>query len=143
MRKLVVVLIISLFYGCKVEPELLVFGKDACYTCKMTLMDPKFGAEIVTKKGKIYKFDDVNCLLEFHSSGEEPEENMAYRLVIDFANPETFIDATNSYYVKSDSIRSPMASGIAAFGNEKDFNRIRKKYNGILMSWGEIVTQLK
>jgi len=144
MKKILASIIVCmLMIACSVEPQPLDYGIDACYTCKMTLMDPKFGAEIVTKKGKVYKFDDMNCMLSFHHSGIEPEENMAYRLVIDFANPETLIDATNSYYVKSDSIRSPMASGIAAFNDEKEFNNIRKKYKGILMSWGEVITQFK
>ncbi len=143
MRILIALLVGIVISACTVEPEPLVYGQDACYTCKMTLMDKKFGAEIVTKKGKIYKFDDVSCMLDFHNSGDELEENMAYRLVVDYAKPETFIDATNSYYVKSDSIRSPMASGIAAFGDDKEFTKVRKKYNGILMSWGEVVTQFK
>jgi copper chaperone NosL len=34
--------------ACTVEPEPLRFGKDGCHACKMTLMDSKFGAEIVT-----------------------------------------------------------------------------------------------
>ena len=38
--------------GCNPKPEKITFGKDNCAECKMTIMDPKFGGEIVTKKGK-------------------------------------------------------------------------------------------
>ena len=40
--------------------------KTPAYTCKMTLVDKKFGAEVVTKKGKVYKFDDLNCMIKFY-----------------------------------------------------------------------------
>ncbi|MCX8489678.1 MAG: hypothetical protein ORN54_01270 [Cyclobacteriaceae bacterium] len=43
--------ILLLFISCSTEPEPLVYGTDICHFCKMTLMDKKFGAELVTKKG--------------------------------------------------------------------------------------------
>ncbi len=141
--KLTFLLLTLIFISCEIKPEPLNYGTDACQTCKMTLMDNKFGAEIVTKKGKVYKFDDLNCMINFYNSGSEPEENIAYKLVIDFANPGQFIDASQNYYVKSDSIHSPMASGVAAFSNEKDFKSYKKKWKGILLSWSELTTEFK
>jgi copper chaperone NosL len=129
--------------SCSVNPEPLQFGKDACHTCKMTLMDKKFGAEIVTKKGKIYKFDDMNCMINFHNSGHEPEENLAYRLVIDFANPEKLINAQEAFYIKSENIKSPMASQVAAFSTKEQSDRHKKEWTGILLTWGELITQFK
>ncbi|QLH31771.1 MAG: hypothetical protein HWD62_04430 [Cyclobacteriaceae bacterium] len=41
---LVVVWMMLFLWGCAAKPEPLVFGSDACYTCKMTLVDRKFGA---------------------------------------------------------------------------------------------------
>lgn len=132
-----------LAFGCTVEPEPLAYGIDLCYTCKMTLMDEKFGAEIVTKKGKVYKFDDVNCMLGFYHTDVEPKENIAHLLVVNFTKPTQFIDATNSWYLKSDSIRSPMASGIAAFASQEEYSAFKIKWKAILMSWGEANTQFK
>jgi len=54
MKVLFIIFLLGLTYGCTVEPEPLVYGADICHTCKMTLMDPKFGAEIITKNGKPY-----------------------------------------------------------------------------------------
>jgi copper chaperone NosL len=109
----------------------------------MTLMDDKFGAEIVTKKGKVYKFDDVNCMLGFYHSDFEEQGNMAHLLVINFAQPNQLIDATNSWYLKSELIRSPMASGLAAFATEEEYSLYKKEWKAILMSWGETNTQFK
>jgi copper chaperone NosL len=113
-------------------------GKDACYTCKMTLMDKKFGAEVVTKKGKIYKFDDLNCLIAFIRSGNEAEDNIALQLVIDFSNPEKFIDTKQAYYSRSDQIKSPMSSHIAAFEKKDEVERYNKEWEGVILSWQEL-----
>lgn len=137
------ILITILFLSCSNDPQLLQYGKDACHTCKMTLMDKKFGAEIVTKKGKVYKFDDLNCMVNFYNSGYEPEENIAHLLVIDFAQPEKLIDTRHTFFVKSDKLRTPMASQVAAFEHEADYMKFHREWNGILLSWGEVITQFK
>lgn len=132
-----------LVVACSVKPEPLQYGMDACYACKMTMMDNKYGAELVTRKGKVYKFDDMNCMLNFYHSEYESTEDFTHILVIDFANPEKFIDAQHALYIKSANIRTPMASGIAAFENEESLKPYLKEWKGVLMSWGEVQTQFK
>lgn len=143
MRLIVGLLIVLLFIQCEVNPEALCYGVDACHTCKMTLMDTKFGAEIVTKKGKVYKFDDINCMINFYDSGYEPIDEMAYKLVVDYAQPEKLIEAQDAFYLKSNQIRSPMASGIAAFEAKSEMDNYKKQWKGIWLSWGELVTEFK
>lgn len=146
-RNTVAMILIGFFslslVACKVESEPLHFGTDDCYVCKMKLMDTKFGAEIVTIKGKIYKFDDMNCMLRFYNSGDVRTEDMKDILVVDFSKPEKLIDARNALYVKSEAIKSPMASHIAAFELNEDLNKMNAEWSGILLSWGEIQTQFK
>ena len=143
MKLVLIILLAAFTYGCTVEPEPLVYGTDACHTCKMTLMDPKFGAEIVTKKGKVFKFDDVNCMLGFYHADFEEQGNIAHLLVVNFAQPTKLIDATNSWYLKSELIKSPMASGTAAFATQEEYSPYKKEWKAILMSWGETNTQFK
>ena len=143
MRILIVLFISFLFYSCSVEPTPLVYGKDGCYACKMTLMDKKFGAEVVTTKGKVYKFDDMNCMINFLNSSEVEDRDIAYRLVIDYGTPDKFIDAREAFYIKSDKIRSPMASEVAAFETKSDMQAANKEWRGIVLSWGELITQYK
>ena len=129
--------------ACNVEPEPLYFGKDGCHSCKMTLMDNKFGAEIITSKGKIYKFDDANCMLTFYTSGLVPVEEVKEILIVDFSKPAKLINARNALYVKSESIKSPMASNVAAFESNEDLKKFNAEWNGIPLSWGELQTQFK
>ncbi|MBL7871481.1 MAG: nitrous oxide reductase accessory protein NosL [Cyclobacteriaceae bacterium] len=143
MRLIAACILGSLIMGCEVRPEELHYGVDACHTCKMTLMDTKYGAEIVTEKGKVYKFDDINCMIDFYNSGSEPIDKMAYKLVINFTQPEKLIEAQDAFYVKSNQIRSPMASGIAAFETKAEMDAHKKEWKGIWLSWGELVTEFK
>ncbi|MCW5911863.1 MAG: nitrous oxide reductase accessory protein NosL [Cyclobacteriaceae bacterium] len=143
LRLFLLSILIGGMIGCTAKPEPLVFGRDACYTCKMTLMDRKFGAELVTQKGKVYKFDDLNCMLSFYNSGYEDVSDFKFIQVVDFANPEMLIDAHHAWYLKSDNIRTPMASEVAAFEQEEATRQYKKEWSGILMSWGEVQTQFK
>lgn len=146
-KKAIASVVASLFclclFACDATPEPLEYGKDGCYACKMTLMDHKFGAEIVTTKGKIYKFDDVNCLLGFYNSGFVAQDEMKEILIVDFSKPQTLIDARNALYVKSQHIKSPMASSVAAFSSNDDLKKMNAEWKGILLSWGELQTQFK
>jgi copper chaperone NosL len=143
MRFIGILIIAFLILGCEVAPQPLEYGIDACHTCKMTLMDPKFGAEIVTEKGKVYKFDDINCMVDFYNSGYESTDKMAHIMVIDFSQPEKLIQARDAFYIKSNQIRSPMSSGIAAFETEAEMDKHKKEWKGIWLSWGELKTEFK
>jgi copper chaperone NosL len=109
----------------------------------MTLVDTKFGAEIVTKKGKVYKFDDANCMINFFNGSGLDEREIAFRLIVDYTQPGKLIEANQAFYLKSDIIHSPMNSQIAAFESYETLEKHKKKWNAIYLSWGELVTQFK
>lgn len=138
-----VFLVAILFLSCATDPEPLKYGKDACHTCKMTLMDKKFGAELVTAKGKVYKFDDVNCMVNFINSDYLADQTLIHKLVVDYSQPEKLIPAEEAFYLKSDQIRTPMASHIAAFETEKLMLKHKTKLKAIYLGWGELMTQFK
>lgn len=140
MKRIFIILLVGLF-SCKPEPEPIRFGTDGCHTCKMTLMDHKFGAELVTTKGKVYKFDDMNCMLGFINSGYLNDEIISYTLVIDYSQPEKFIAAEEAFYLQSDNIRSPMGSGIAAFETEAARTKFTVELKGNALNWSEVSTQ--
>jgi copper chaperone NosL len=143
MKSILSISIFLFFTSCSTEPEPLQYRIDICHFCKMTLMDKKFGAELVTTKGKIYKFDDLNCFLHFYNSGYEPEENFKHKLVVDFSAPAKLIDATNAFYIKSSEIRSPMDGQVAAFESKTSMDDFKRQWKGIYLAWGEVVTQYK
>ena len=121
------------------DPQPIQFGKDGCDFCKMTIMDPKFGAELITSKGKVFKFDDVNCLIQYMDEIKESDRSDSRLYVIDFHAQKVLIDATSARYIKSVEVRSPMASGIAAFSNEIIQKEYEEKWEGDTLLWADLV----
>lgn len=117
---IVSMLAFSLFLGgCGTKPEKIVVGKDNCAECKMTIMDTKFGAEIVTKKGKIYKFDDAHCVATFFKRRGVELSSIRKTLFVDYNNGE-FVEVKQAEFVVSSLLKSPMGGNAAAFKNKND-----------------------
>lgn len=132
------------FSSCGVEPRPVNFGKDACNHCKMTLMDKHFGAEVVTKKGKVYVFDDVGCLVSWSQTGEVKPDAIALWLVVDYNNPGNLTDATKAAYLQNPMFKSPMASNIAAFEKTSDVSKVKTELNGgQALTWNEVLNSVK
>lgn len=139
-RSGLIVLMFSTLASCNSEPEPLRYGEDDCNYCGMKLMDTKYGAEFITDKGKIYKFDDLNCLFGFISESS-PEMKSAQILVADFSTPGTLIDAQNAHYLKSSDLRSPMGFNVAAFQHADSLNRYSTLLPGENKNWNALSPQ--
>ena len=57
--RIVVFLFLLLTSSCNVGPQPISYGSDGCHFCSMTIVDRQHAAEIVTDKGKGFKFDRI------------------------------------------------------------------------------------
>jgi copper chaperone NosL len=85
-RIIIVLIACVLSNSCEVRPDAINYNEDQCEYCKMKISDTRFGAELVTRKGKIYKYDSAECLLR--TLLENDIDKYAYKLVTDIANPK-------------------------------------------------------
>jgi len=101
--------------GCAAPaPRPLVIGPDGCSHCHMRLADTRFGAELVTRTGKVLPFDDAGCLATF-VQGDRPEAKQIHSLwVSDFARPDRLLPVEQAAFVRHASFRTPMDHGIVA-----------------------------
>ena len=116
--------------GCNHAPEKIAFGKDNCAECKMTIMDPKFGAEIVTKKGKVFKFDDTHCIAVFMERRGIELNDIHRTLFVDYNEPHNFIPVKSVEFVVSSQLKSPMGGNAAAFKNVAEAHKRSKEIEG-------------
>lgn len=123
--------------SCSTDPKPIEFEVDNCDYCKMTISDIRFGAELVTKKGRIYKFDDIVCLKGFILDETVEEDNIASNWLVDFAETKELIPAETSYLLLNEDLRSPMASNIASFKNEEDLKSYQNEFSGTILKWEE------
>ncbi|HEY5771027.1 MAG TPA: nitrous oxide reductase accessory protein NosL [Chitinophagaceae bacterium] len=111
-----VAVIVFLLMGCNPKAEKINLGKDQCAECKMTIVDPKFGAEILTKKGKAYKFDDTHCIAAFLERRGVELSNIYHVFFVDYNGNNELVDVDSAEFVVSSRLKSPMG-GAAAFRN--------------------------
>ncbi len=123
--------------SCKSGPEKLQYTKDSCAFCKMQLMDTKYGAELITEKGKVYKFDDAGCMLNYEKQ-DLGSQKVSQELVIDYSNPGQLINAASAYHIKCAGAKSPMGSDIATFEKEETLNKYIQQLQGEKISWDAI-----
>ncbi|MFN8343486.1 MAG: nitrous oxide reductase accessory protein NosL [Spirosomataceae bacterium] len=126
--------------GCTQSPEPIRYGKDACTFCKMTIMDKKYAAEIVTDKGKVFKFDDLSCLVKYMKISKLNEEELAFIVVNDYNRPGEWIDVKTAVFLNSKDLRSPMRGDVAAF-SAKSFAtaNMAQLSDAKMLTWKEVV----
>ena len=112
----------------------IAYGAEPCRHCHMTISDPRFAAELVTRKGMVLVFDDVGCLAAFVASGKVPASDIHSIWVNDFLRPDSMLSARDAVYLKVDSLQTPMGSHLVALRNG-DAERTRKLLGGDVVSW--------
>ncbi|MCE1163841.1 MAG: nitrous oxide reductase accessory protein NosL [Bacteroidetes bacterium] len=139
MKTLMISLILSLFLltscGNASSPDPINFGSDLCAHCNMKIMDKRFGAEILTGKGKSFKFDAAECMFEYMKSNNT--DNVTY-WVVDYNNPGSLINALKSFYLISLKIKSPMGEFLSCYSDSGAANESKSANGGDVYGWCEI-----
>ena len=130
--------LLLLLNSCNSGPESLKIGKDNCAFCKMTISDNRYGAEIITSKGKVYKFDDSHCLLAFMQAKTVAKEDIKDVYLADFAGDHKLIKAETAFLLRSDAFRGPMNGNIGAFSVEDSMKKMAQQYQGTAITWKQL-----
>jgi copper chaperone NosL len=129
---LMLVLIIA---GCEPEVEPIMYGRDSCAYCKMTISDRNYGAELVTWKGKVFKFDAVECLLNYL---REYEENYTYQMAVAYDKPSNLQTVDSLTFLISPNLPSPMGEFLTAFSSQAIAQEFQQEKEGELFNWPEL-----
>lgn len=117
-------------------PKPIKLNADKCDYCSMTIADGRFGAELITKKGRCYKFDDLQCMLDYKKEKTSLEYKVFY--VNDYNSNNQLIDASKAFYVQNEDLRSPMGGNTAAFLTQENAIRFGKNKSALVQTWTEI-----
>lgn len=131
-----------LFISCGLEPEPIKYGKDLCAHCNMKIMDKRYGAELVTSKGKIYKFDSPECLIDYIHQNSLSDSEISFTLVTGYNEPEKLINAYEAAFIISPKLPSPMGAFLTAFTNTKEAKKKIDEVGGELFDWNTIKTKI-
>jgi copper chaperone NosL len=145
-NKFSLIFLLFLFHlvtSCGNKPEAINYGQDECEFCRMQISDNRYSAELITDKGKVYKFDSIECMVEFAVLKNLIGDSNQSLLVTDFSNPETFLDATSAFYVQNDNFRSPMGLNVSAFDSEISREKFVAENSGQILNWINIIELVK
>jgi copper chaperone NosL len=124
--------------SCSSGPMPIQVGRDNCDFCKMGIADARFGAEVVSKKGKVWKFDDEHCLISFLKEGSLKKEDINDVYFVRFDGGHELLPSGKAVLLQSEALHSPMGGNIAAFGDKADFEHAKQQMSGNEIRWEDI-----
>lgn len=136
---LLMTLMTAILIGCAgYAPEEIHYGTDQCDYCKMTIADESFGSELITQKGKVLKYDSIECLAAADMAFAGKSQDVHSRWVTDFDEPGQFLDANKAWVVLAERQKSPMGIGLVAVSSEESATKLIDGVGGRIVAWSEI-----
>ena len=127
--------------SCTPSPKPIAYGSDVCHYCKMTIVGQQHAAEAVTSKGKVFKFDAIECMVNY-LDGQDGQE-YAFLLANDYEKPGELIPAASSYYLISPNIPSPMGAFLSAFETREQASKAQSEKGGEVFDWDGLINHMK
>lgn len=127
--------------SCEVAPQEINYGADGCTFCKMTIVDSKHAAQIVTNKGKAFNYDAIECMVNHLKAWDQAP--VALYLVVDYASPKALIDAQKAHYLISEKIPSPMGANLSAFEQTDDLQQHLSHGITKTLGWNQLLEEFR
>jgi copper chaperone NosL len=125
-------------WSCQTNPESIAYGHDECAHCRMIISDQKYGGELITQKGKLYKFDSIECMAAYYAGVSVPEVKSLW--TIDFSNPGMWVKADDAFYLRSMNLPSPMGMFLSSYAFREKAEEMKEQLQGDLMNWQEVMS---
>jgi copper chaperone NosL len=107
----------------------------------MTIVDQQHASQIVTKKGRNYKYDAIECMVQSLPDWQSNEINTY--LISDYNSPGKMINALEAKYLISESIPSPMGAFLSGFDTESQRDTFVKLETDRRLSWTEMKVDIQ
>lgn len=145
LRRLLFMLVLGClaWAGCsgkqgEVGPRPIDPAVDICPSCKMSIVDMHYAAQLIDGRGQTVSFDDVGCMaLYVKKLGSGGEQGLKALYVKDF-NTLEWVPAGEASYVQG-RVDTPMSSGIVAFAGKEEAQELAGRIAGKLLIWEEVL----
>ena len=136
-------LVAALALSCKAEPRDIRYRQDTCARCRMFVMDPRYGAELVTRHGKILVFDSVECLAAHTLEDLKASKGAQALLVTHYARPKVLATAETGFYLQCGDLPSPMGLGLSACATRAEAEALQKQHGGKVLDWPGVISHVR
>jgi copper chaperone NosL len=104
----------------------------------MGVAEARFAAELVTRQGRVYRFDSVECLATYYL--READFARVHSIwVTDLNEPTRLLRLEEAAFVHSASLRTPMGAGLAAFEAATGRARALAAAPGEVLTWSQVL----
>jgi len=104
---------VALVGGCApAGPRAIAYGREQCAYCRMTVDDPRYGAELVTRTGRVHVFDSIECCAAYADGAEVADARGTW--VSDVRAPGTLVAAQAARFWRVGGASTPMGKGLVA-----------------------------
>ncbi|WP_432410069.1 nitrous oxide reductase accessory protein NosL [Rasiella sp. SM2506] len=136
-----VTIALFLMASCTTGPKSIDYGNDGCHSCKMTIIDKIHGAELITDKGKVFKFDATECMLNYIMANEELSARSL--LTNYYETPTALIPTKEATFLISEKMPSPMGANLTAFKTKESAVKMQIEKGGELYTWETLKNHLE
>jgi copper chaperone NosL len=103
----------------------------------MAISEEGYASELIDVEQRVYKFDDIGCMLRFARDRRLAGSREVHVFVRDYDGRD-WMRGEDAHYVQSPQIPSPMASGIIAAADRPRAERHAAKFQGRVLAFAEI-----
>jgi copper chaperone NosL len=86
----------------------IIFDRESCAECGMSISNPRFAAQLQTTEGEVYDFDDPGCLLAFVAE----HHSKVHAIYFHAFDADAWLKASEVAFVRGKE--SPMGYGLGA-----------------------------
>lgn len=144
MNRLLIVLIATLsiiISGCEPGPKPIAYGEEACAYCRMSIVDKRYAAQLVSETGKTFSFDAIECMI--HYQGENHDHAWHMELVTDYTQPTKLMPVSDAVLLRSKQLPSPMGMYLTAVPNEAKALELQERHGGEVYSYKELAEKIE
>ncbi len=116
------------------RPQPVAWDREACSSCGMLVSDPHTAAQLVTREGKVYQFDDPGCLFK-HMADHHPVVKRIWFRDSQRGGEEAWLAWEGASFLPGQE--TPMGSGLYAvpLGSPGSIS-FSEASNRVLTAWG-------
>ena len=129
--------VLLLMMSCVHKLEPITYGQDECNQCKMMIVDKHYSCQLLTNKGKNYKFDAIECVIEFINENDINTNKIKEIVVSEYLSPGEMISYKKAKFLISNKTSSPMGANISAFSSTDKILKIDSI--GRIYTWNTLV----
>ena len=119
-------------------------GTESCELCRMAVTDPRYGAQLVTRTGKVRTFDSIECLASYYLRASRGDGERPRAWVGDFTRPGTLVRVDSARFLRTAGPRSsPMGRGLLAVGSDASLQALQRELGGTTLGWTDVLALME